>query len=48
MRFPATMPDSIQQEARQILDTLAFTSFEQCHPLSREFLGIPATVGLYA
>jgi hypothetical protein len=31
------MPDSIQQEARQILDTLAFTPFEQCQPLSREF-----------
>lgn len=31
------MPDSIQQEARQILDTLAFTPFEQCQSLSREF-----------
>lgn len=48
MRFPATMPDSIQQEARQILDTLAFTNFEECHPLSREFLAIPARAGLYA
>ncbi len=42
------MPDSIQQEARQILDTLAFTPFDQCHPLSHEFLSIPATAGLYA
>lgn len=48
MRFPAIMPDSIQQEARQILNALAFTSFDQCHPLSREFLNIPPTVGLYA
>ena len=48
MTFPVIMPDSIQQEAQQILDTLAFTSFEQCHPLSRDFLDIPATVGLYA
>ena len=42
------MSDSIQQEARQILDTLAFTPFEQCHSLSREFATIPARVGLYA
>jgi excinuclease UvrABC nuclease subunit len=48
MAFPVIMSDSIQQEAQQILDTLAFTSFEQCHPLSRDFLDIPTTVGLYA
>jgi hypothetical protein len=42
------MSDSIQQEARQILDTLAFTPFEQCHSPSREFATIPARVGLYA
>ena len=42
------MPDSIHQEARQILDTLAFTPFEQCQPLSRQFNTIPARVGLYA
>jgi hypothetical protein len=45
---PISMPDSIQQEARQILDTLAFTPFEQCQPLSRKFDTIPARVGLYA
>ncbi len=45
---PATMPDFIQQETRQILDTLAFTPFEQCQPLSREFDTIPVRVGLYA
>jgi hypothetical protein len=42
------MPDSVQQEARQILDTLAFTPFEQCQPLSRDFDTIPTKVGLYA
>jgi GIY-YIG catalytic domain len=42
------MPDPIQQEARQILDALAFTPFEQCQPLSREFDTIPARLGLYA
>ncbi len=42
------MPDPIQQEARQILDALAFTPFEQCQPLSREFDTIPTRVGLYA
>jgi len=42
------MPDSIEQEALQILDSLAFTPFEQCHPLSRDFKTIPAGVGLYA
>ena len=42
------MTNPIQQEARQILDTLAFTSFEDCQPLSREFDLIPTRVGLYA
>lgn len=42
------MPDSIQQEARQILNTLAFTTFEECHPLSRDFSAIPTGAGLYA
>lgn len=42
------MPNSIQQEARQILDTLAFTPFEQCHPLSHNFNTIPSRPGLYA
>lgn len=42
------MTDPIQQEARQILDTLVFTPFDRCHPLSREFNTIPARVGLYA
>jgi excinuclease UvrABC nuclease subunit len=42
------MPDSIQQEARQILNSLAFTPFEQCQLLSRDFDTIPTKVGLYA
>lgn len=42
------MPDSIQQEARQILDQLAFMPFEQCQALSRDFDNIPGRVGLYA
>jgi excinuclease UvrABC nuclease subunit len=42
------MPDNLQQEARQILDTLAFTPFEQCQSLSRDFRNIPSRPGLYA
>ncbi|MEG4348285.1 GIY-YIG nuclease family protein [Microcoleus sp. LAD1_D5] len=42
------MPDSIQQEARQILETLAFTPFEQCQSLGRSFDTIPSRPGLYA
>ncbi|MDY7015740.1 MAG: GIY-YIG nuclease family protein [Cyanobacteriota bacterium] len=42
------MPDPIQQEVRQILGTLAFTPFEQCQPLSREFSNLPSRPGLYA
>lgn len=38
----------IQQEAQQILDTLAFMPFENCQPLSREFENIPSRLGLYA
>ncbi len=40
--------NEIQQEAQLILDTLAFTPFENCIPLSREFDDIPSRVGLYA
>ncbi len=48
IRSPVPMSDSIQQEARRLLDTLAFTPFEQCQILSREFDTIPTQVGLYA
>ncbi|MEG3906409.1 GIY-YIG nuclease family protein [Microcoleus sp. w2-18bC1] len=42
------MTNPIQQEARQILDTLAFTAFDRCHPLGHDFDTIPPRVGLYA
>jgi excinuclease UvrABC nuclease subunit len=35
-------------QAREILDAIAFTPFEQCLPLSREFGKIPARPGIYA
>ena len=35
-------------QARRILDAIAFTPFEQCQPLSREFGVIPARAGIYA
>jgi hypothetical protein len=40
--------DAIREEARQLLDSLVFTPFEHCQPLSREFDTIPARLGLYA
>jgi hypothetical protein len=40
--------NDMRQEARQILDALAFTPFENCIPLSREFEEIPSRLGLYA
>jgi excinuclease UvrABC nuclease subunit len=43
-----TNDSELQTQARRILDTIAFTSFEQCQPLSREFDGIPARPGIYA
>ena len=38
----------LKTEARRILDAIAFTSFEQCQPLSREFAHMPARPGIYA
>jgi excinuclease UvrABC nuclease subunit len=38
----------LQIQAREILDAIAFTPFEQCQPLSREFGSIPARPGIYA
>lgn len=35
-------------EARRILDAIAFTPFEQCQPLSREFANLPTRPGIYA
>jgi excinuclease UvrABC nuclease subunit len=38
----------MSDEARQILDTLAFTPFEDCQPLNRTFEALPPAPGLYA
>ena len=38
----------LQDQARNILDAIAFTPFEQCQPLSREFVSLPARPGIYA
>ena len=38
----------LQAQARSILDAIAFTPFEQCQPLSREFNSLPARPGIYA
>ncbi len=43
------MSDSdTQQQARIILDRLAFMPFDLCQSLSREFDAVPARPGLYA
>ena len=38
----------LQAQARNILDAIALTPFEQCQPLSRGFRNIPARPGIYA
>jgi excinuclease UvrABC nuclease subunit len=38
----------LQIQARKIIDAIAFTPFEQCQSLSREFSNIPARPGIYA
>ncbi len=43
-----TNDSELQAQARQVLDTIAFTPFEQCLPLSREFGNLPARPGIYA
>lgn len=40
-------PSDLQEQARSILDAIAFTPFERCQPLSRDF-SIPARPGIYA
>ena len=37
-----------QKQARNILDAIAFTPFEQCQPLSHDFSEIPDRPGIYA
>lgn len=44
----STSDSKLQAQARSILDAIAFTPFEQCQPLNREFHGIPARPGIYA
>lgn len=47
--IPMSTSDSeLQAQARNILDAIAFTPFEQYQPLSREFSSIPARPGIYA
>jgi GIY-YIG catalytic domain len=38
----------LQAQARKFLNQIAFISFEECQPLTREFQGIPARPGIYA
>jgi excinuclease UvrABC nuclease subunit len=44
----ATNDSDLQAQARNILDEIAFTPFEQCQPLNRQFSSIPARPGIYA
>ncbi|MBD2252030.1 GIY-YIG nuclease family protein [Nostoc parmelioides] len=44
----ATKDSELQAQARRILDVIAFTPFEQCQPLNREFNDIPPRPGIYA
>jgi len=43
-----TNDSELQAQARKILDAIAFTPFEQCQPLTRQFDNIPARPGIYA
>ena len=38
----------LQAQARRILDAIAFTPFEQCQPISRNFDNFPTRPGIYA
>lgn len=44
----STNNSEVQTQARRILDAIAFTPFEQCQPLSRQFDNIPVRPGIYA
>ncbi|OLP15406.1 hypothetical protein BST81_26575 [Leptolyngbya sp. 'hensonii'] len=39
--------DLIETEASRLLEIFATTSFLDCHPLTREFLTVPARPGIY-
>jgi excinuclease UvrABC nuclease subunit len=43
-----TNNSEIQNQARNVLDAIALTPFEQCQPLSRDFSDIPDRPGIYA
>lgn len=43
-----TNDSELQAQAQRILDEIAFTPFEQCQPLSRDFDNIPTRPGIYA
>ena len=43
-----TNDSELQAQARRILNTIAFTPFEQCQSLTREFNKIPTRPGIYA
>ena len=43
-----TNDSEMLSQARQILDAIAFTPFDQCQPLSRGFGNLPARPGIYA
>ena len=43
-----TNNSELQIQAQRILDSIAFTPFEQCQPLNRDFGNIPARPGIYA
>jgi excinuclease UvrABC nuclease subunit len=38
----------LQDQARRVLNAIAFTPFEQCQPLNREFENISPRPGIYA
>ena len=42
------MSEALKEEAREILETLSMTSFENCYPLSRNFEVVPSDPGFYA
>jgi len=43
-----TSDSEIQKQAKSILDEIAFTPFEECQPLNRDFSNIPERPGIYA
>ena len=43
-----TSDSEIQKQAKGILDAIAFTPFEECQSLNRDFSNIPDRPGIYA